>query len=164
MKVCPNCRQQYTDDDLNFCLNDGGILTKAVDDAAPTIQLNKARTTNQNWGVNAPIEPWQNQSPPQPYQNQNMMNQPWSQQQGYDQTLPIISLVLGVLSILLTCWCGGFYFGIAALITGYIGMNNANNNPTTYGGKGMAIAGLILGAVSFFGALLLVLFAILGNV
>src|ERR1044072_2159679 len=167
MKICPNCQQKYPDDDLNFCLNDGGILTKVIEDAPPTILLNKPRTTNQNWSYqepwNDPFAPWwQDAQPPAPYQDPNMMRQPWSQ--GVDQTLPIISLVLGILSVVFTCWCGGFYFGIAALITGYICMNNANNNPQTYGGKGMAIAGLILGGLTFVGALVLILFAILGNI
>lgn len=165
MKVCPNCQQRYDDDNLNFCLNDGGILTRVVDEGAPTISLNKARTTDQNWSYTDPNTAWQNQQhPPQPMQpfNQQQMNRQWTP--GRDQTLPIISLILGVLSLLLTCWCGGFYFGIAAIITGYIGMNNAKNNPDHYTGKEMAIGGLILGAVSFAIALLFVLLAILGNI
>jgi len=173
MKVCPNCQQQYTDDDLNFCLNDGGILTQlTTDDAPPTMFLNKARTTNQNWSETAdPFSPWQNQPLPPPPPNQPLQQQQnpaymqsqWSAQ-GSDQTLPTISLIMGILSILLTCWCGGFYFGIAALITGYIGMNNANNNSRIYGGRGLAIAGLILGAISLLGSLLIVIFALLGNI
>ncbi|HEY0426534.1 MAG TPA: DUF4190 domain-containing protein [Pyrinomonadaceae bacterium] len=159
---------------MNFCLNDGGILTPAQDDAAPTILLNQARTTNQNWSeTKDPFMPWQSQ----PLQQQHQQNQPFQQQQyqnqplarpqwaqGNDQTLPIISLIMGILSLLFTCWCGGFYFGVAALITGYIGFNNVNKNSQVYGGKGMAIAGLILGAVSLLVAVLFVLFAIIGNI
>jgi hypothetical protein len=172
MKVCPNCQQEYTDNDLNFCLNDGGILKQlATDDAPPTVLLNKVRTTNQNWSdTSDPFSPWQNQPlqqqpPNQPLQQQNpAFIQPQWRAQGSDQTLPTISLIMGILSVLLTCWCGGFYFGIAALITGYIGMNNVNSNPQTYGGKGLAIAGLILGAISLIGSLLIVIFALLGNI
>jgi hypothetical protein len=162
MKVCPNCQQQYPDDNLNFCLNDGGVLTKIVDDAAPTVILNKARTTDQNWSYQEPLAPWQSQPPPVQQQQQHMMNQPWKPR-GNDQTLPIISLILGVMSLLLTCWCGGFYFGIPALITGYMGMNNAKNNPTIYSGREMAIAGLILGVVSMMISLMIILVAIFGN-
>lgn len=156
MKVCPNCQQQYTDENLNFCLNDGGTLTQ-IDDAAPTVLLNQARTTNaSNWAEQDPFSPWQSQ----PLQHQQQNNPFQTQQQnmafaqpsyvrGNDQTLPIISLVLGALSMLLMCCFGGFYFGIAAIIVGFIGMNNANNNPSVYGGKGLAIAGMILGGVSF---------------
>ncbi|MET0751896.1 MAG: hypothetical protein ABWZ66_00915, partial [Pyrinomonadaceae bacterium] len=122
MKVCPNCQQQYTDENLNFCLNDGGTLTQ-IDDAAPTVLLNQARTTNaSNWAEQDPFSPWQSQ----PLQHQQQNNPFQTQQQnmqfaqpayarGNDQTLPTISLVLGILSLLLVCCFGGFYFGIAAL-------------------------------------------------
>jgi hypothetical protein len=155
MKICPNCQQQYPDENLNFCLNDGGALTN-IDEAAPTVLLNQARTTNEtNWANQDPFAPWQNQ-PLQQQQNnpfqappQNMAFAQPSYARGNDQTLPTISLVLGILSLLLICCFGGFYFGIAAVIVGFIGMNNANNNPSVYGGKGLAIAGMILGGVSF---------------
>jgi hypothetical protein len=63
---------------------------------------------------------------------------------GVNQTLPIISLVLGIVSI--CCYISPIT-GIAALITGYKGMKNANNDPTHFGGKGLAIAGMITGGV-----------------
>ena len=169
MKVCPNCQQKYTDDNLNFCLNDGGVLT-SLDDAPPTVMMNQARVTNDNWSTNQdPFAPaWQSQ-PMQPHQS-NAPFQPAGQNlpfaaanysgAGGDQTMPIVSLVLGILSLLLICCYGGFYFGLAAMIIGFIGMNNANKNPQAYGGKGLALAGLILGGVSFIGTILLVIIAI----
>jgi len=156
MKVCPNCKQNYVDDNLNFCLNDGGILEPVPDEAPPTILMSQARTTNQNWGNEKPFSPpnepfspppWQQSQPLQQQQNQPYMAPVYGQ--GQDQTLPTIALVLGILSIFLTCCYGGFYFGIAALIVGFIGMNNANNNPQAYGGKGLAIAGMIICGISF---------------
>jgi hypothetical protein len=168
MKVCPNCQQRYDDDNLNFCLNDGGVLTKVQDDAAPTVLINQVRTTDQNWSYTEPaaqpMTQWQGQPPPmqQGQQNPQLMNRQWTKHR--DQTLPILSLVLGVLSLPFTCWCGGFYFGVAALITGYIGMNNAKNNPDSYTGKEMAIAGLVLGAFSFVITVIIVLIAIAKNI
>ena len=38
---------------------------------------------------------------------------------GQDQTLPTISLILGILSIVLSCCYGGLPLGLAAAITGY---------------------------------------------
>jgi hypothetical protein len=175
MKVCPNCNQTYTDESLNFCLNDGSTLTHLkTDEPPPTILMNSARTTSPNYADqptnftnqpnfgNAPLSDWQNQSvsPNQPsYIAPQMMAT-----QGQNQTLPTISLVLGVLSLLLICCYGGFPFGIAAMITGYLGMSNANKNPSQYGGKGMAIAGLILGAGSLAFAVIMILIAIAGNI
>ena len=61
-----------------------------------------------------------------------------------NQTLPIVSLILGIISI---CCYVSPLTGIAALITGFLGMKNANRDPQNYGGKGLAIAGMILGGI-----------------
>lgn len=88
----------------------------------------------------APVAGWQSQNvgantpfaPPMVGMNQ-------------DQTLPIISLVCGIIS-LMCCWIG-FLLGPAALITGYLGKKNADDNPNRYGGSGMAMAGMITGGI-----------------
>lgn len=61
-----------------------------------------------------------------------------------NQTLPIVSLVFGVVS--LCCYISPLT-GIVALVTGYMGMKNANNDPANYGGKGLAIAGMVTGGI-----------------
>ena len=61
-----------------------------------------------------------------------------------DKTLAIVSLVCGILSLI----CCGPVTGIAALITGYMAKNNVDSNPQQYGGRGMALAGMIMGAIS----------------
>ena len=68
-----------------------------------------------------------------------------------NQTLPIVSLVFGIVS--LCCYISPLT-GIVALVTGFIGMKNANNDPQNYGGKGLAIAGMITGGVFFLLGLL----------
>ncbi len=65
---------------------------------------------------------------------------------GQNQTLPIISLVLGILS--LCCYVSPIT-GIAAIVTGFLGMKNAKNDPANYGGKTLAIVGMILGGLFF---------------
>lgn len=65
---------------------------------------------------------------------------------GLNQTLPIVSLVFGVIS--LCCYISPLT-GIVALVTGYMGMKNVNNDPAHFGGKGLAIAGMITGGVFF---------------
>ena len=157
MKVCPKCNQSYTDPGLNFCLADGELLMDTSpeaptqifnDPALPTGFMDSPRRTNPNhsaWDQPAaqPIAPWQ--SP------QNLQNNPFGSQFGIkrDQTLPIIAMVLGILSLPLVCCWGGAWLGIPAAIVGYLGMRNADSDPERYTGRGMAIAGLVMGIVSF---------------
>lgn len=46
MKICPNCQTRYTDDTLQFCLQDGTALTSADDQTSmPTIAFNSETET-----------------------------------------------------------------------------------------------------------------------
>ncbi|MBA2736504.1 MAG: DUF4190 domain-containing protein [Pyrinomonadaceae bacterium] len=164
MKVCPKCNQKYTDENLNFCLNDGEYLSNDVDDAPPTMVMDAPRITNQtNWNQYQPPR----SEPLSPRQNQpNIQNQPFGVpafNQSLDQTLPTVSLVLGILGFLLICCYGGFPLGLAAIITGYLGMKNAHNSPMQYGGRGLAIGGLVLGIVSLLSSFVFIIIAILAN-
>jgi HEAT repeat protein len=67
---------------------------------------------------------------------------------GRANTLGIASLVLGIVSIMLTCcYGGGIPFGIAALVTGLIGRRWITQDGSAQSGKGMALAGVVLGGV-----------------
>lgn len=61
-----------------------------------------------------------------------------------DNKLAVWSLVLGVLAII-PC---SILAGIPAVITGHIALNRAGKSPTEYGGKGLAVAGLVMGYLS----------------
>jgi hypothetical protein len=175
MKVCNLCQKNYTDDELNFCLDCGGTLNSVSDDSPPTVLMNSPRQTKPNWEEpktnQAPsldkTAPFGNQGmgwtpPPAPlqgWQNQGLgantpFQPPMIQMMGRDQTLPTISLVLGIISVCFACCYGfGIFLSVPALITGYIGMNNAKNNPSRYDGHGLAIAGLVTGGVGTLVAL-----------
>lgn len=64
--------------------------------------------------------------------------------------LAIASLVCGIVAILL-CACGGFVAGIPAVICGHMAMKQTapviGSNQVPMGGRGMAIAGLIMGYI-----------------
>lgn len=116
---------------------------------------------------NQPLQQAEWTPPPAPdanWQNQNIgANTPFQPPvagQGLNQTLPIISLVLGILSI---CCYVSPLTGLAALIIGYLGMKNVNTDPNQYGGKTLAIVGMALGGVFFvIGVLYYILIVILG--
>ncbi|MFN2501863.1 MAG: DUF4190 domain-containing protein [Pyrinomonadaceae bacterium] len=170
MKQCPRCRKVYDDDQLNFCLDDGELLTTSyepapgryVDDTPPTIMMTEARVTNPaNWPQNSPQS-----SPPTQWQPAGMQNQPFSGSsfvRSRDQTLPTIALILGILSIPLLCCYGGIWLGLPAAVLGFLGMRNADKDRNRYGGRGMAIGGMVLGVISFLGSILFGLIAIIAS-
>jgi hypothetical protein len=47
------------------------------------------------------------------------------------------------------CCYGGLWLGLPAAIVGYIGMRNADSDPTRYGGRGLAIGGMVAGIITF---------------
>lgn len=51
MKICPACRRIYDDDALNFCLEDGSVLTFTTPESAPTIVMNPPPRTDPSGGV-----------------------------------------------------------------------------------------------------------------
>jgi len=77
--------------------------------------------------------------------------------------LSIVSLVTGIIGFLSICaaWipvagqvCMGL-FGLASIITGFIGLGQAKRNMEK--GKGMAIAGIILGVLALIGLCLAII-------
>jgi hypothetical protein len=166
MKICPSCRQTYTDDDLNFCLTDGSFLTAVSDNEPKTVYMDQTRVTNQtNWGQQQQQQGYQ---PPTVWGNQQtiqqqQMNSPM-RIQSQNQTLPTISLVLGILGIVTICCYGGIPLGLAAVIMGVIAMNQEKNDPDKYGGRGLAIGGIITGAVGLIIGIGIIFLAIIGNI
>ncbi len=155
MKTCPACRRNYADNELNFCLNDGELLAVANNEPPPTILMDSSRATNRNWQGTPPNQSRQNQ--------QLALNQQFNlpmQMFGQNQTLPTISLVLGIIGLLGSCCYAGFPLGLIAIGCGYRGIRNINSNPQQYGGNNLAIGGLVCGIVAFlvsFGLLILII-------
>jgi hypothetical protein len=166
MKKCLKCGQSYADESLNFCLNDGEMLvsnaaawepppTQYADDTPPTLIMNQPRVTNPiDWGQSTPAQ-WQGQQSPvasnAPYTLASYGNT-------RNQTLSTISLILGVISCFMVCCAGGIWLGAPAAVIGYIAMRNADMDPNRYGGRGMAIGGLVLGIVTFLASVFLLIF------
>jgi hypothetical protein len=88
----------------------------------------------------APSPEWQNQQ----IGSNTPFQPPPAGAGGQNKTLAIISLVLGILSV--CCYISPLT-GIAALITGFLALKNIKADPNTYGGRGLAIAGMITGGV-----------------
>lgn len=118
----------------------------------------------------APVADWT--PPPAPdaaWQNQEIgQNTPFQPPavgiDGESKGLAIGALICGVLSCL--C-CLSVLTGPAGMIMGFIAKKNADENPQQYGGRGMAVAGMITGAIGFvLGVVLIVMqifFGVLSN-
>jgi len=103
----------------------------------------------------APVSEWQNQN-----LGANQPFQPSGASVGQNQTLAIVSLVCGILSIF--C-CGWVVPGIAAVVLGYIAKNKADQNPNEYGGRGLALGGMITGGISIIlGIIVIILYLFTG--
>lgn len=179
MKQCLKCHRTYSEDNLNFCLEDGELLVaypvapdftrppdppRFADDAPPRVIVDQARATNPtNWPDppprSSPPAPWQAQAANLP-QGQFMPLSP-------NQTLAITSLSLGVASITVGWCCStGLLLSPAALITGFIALSQIKKDPRSYGGRGLAIGGIVTGVVYISVLLLIVVIygiAIIGS-
>lgn len=170
MKRCPRCNRVYSEDDLNFCLDDGELLQQYSDEQPtrplnqgeppPTVVLDPTRVTNPiGWdagqNVGGPVAQWQGNQPggyPQTqFTGYPMMRSP-------SQTLAVVSLVLGSCSLVLG-WCcsNGLLTGPAAIIVGIIALVQIKNHPHLYGGKGLAYGGIATGGVFLLFYLLFIL-------
>jgi hypothetical protein len=99
----------------------------------------------------APDQSWQNQEIGQ----NTPMQPPPAGVAGENKTLALVSLVLGILSILPCC---GFLAGIPAVIVGFMAKSKAENLPQEYGGRGLALGGIITG---IFGTILSIILGII---
>lgn len=170
MKQCPRCNKTYGDDTLNFCLDDGELLTMQQPspggyiEEPPTMVLDGARVTDpiNNWGqqpqVAQPLAQWQQQRPvAQQFGDYAVTRRP-------DQTLATVAMILGIISIAVSCCYGGIWLGIPAAIVGFIALSKVNGDSEKYGGRNMAIAGIVLGGISFLITILIIIAAIAGNI
>ncbi len=165
MKVCPKCNQSYRHEDLNFCLSDGEpLLETETHDAPPTIMMDSARITNEgSWGTGYdPAAAPQTLQNPQNLQIYQPAGNP-AMAAGQDKTLPTVSLVLGISSLLLMCCYLGLPLGAGALITGFIGISKANGDPQMFGGKEIAIIGMVLGGIGLALTIILFILGMLGQ-
>ncbi len=61
--------------------------------------------------------------------------------------LAVAALVTGILGLLGNCFCFGGLLSPVAIVVGWIGKNRADRSDGRVGGRGMAVAGIVLGIV-----------------
>lgn len=121
MKICPTCRKTYNDDGLNFCLDDGSVLTLAADKLPETVMMNQPRFTDPS--------PSNQQGVQSSFGNQGQ----YSMQPAKKSSKAWI-WVLGILGVLVLV-CGGgfaaFFVYVASLDTNT--NTNGSSSPTPRG-------------------------------
>ena len=98
---------------------------------------------------------WTPPTPASSFQNQpggKNMQSPPPAAAGQNKTLAIVSLVCGILGI--TLCCGTFLPSIIGLILGFMARGKANSDPVHFGGAGLALGGLITGALGLIGGVI----------
>ncbi len=111
MKICPTCRRTYADDGLNFCLEDGSVLTFAPADGAPTVVMEHPRTTDPTPSA------WQPQNPPaQSMQPKKRSSKAWV-------------WVVGIFAVLILV-CGGGFVGFFLYFASGTNSNSVANKGT----------------------------------
>ncbi|CAN5387128.1 hypothetical protein BH10ACI1_BH10ACI1_13480 [soil metagenome] len=116
----------------------------------------------QSPGFNQPAQQSDWNPPPAPgagWQDQglgaNTPFQPPISGVGQDQTMAVVSLICGIAGLVLCALAGP-----VGLITGFMARKKAMENPSQYGGAGMAMAGMITGGIATLLLLLVLLYVI----
>ena len=122
---------------------------------APAFNPPPAASQNDWSAPPPPVAGWENQ---QIGQN-TPFNPPVAGAEGENKTLAIIALVCGILSCL--C-CFSVLTGPAAIVMGFIAKGNVDKNPSVYGGRGLALGGMISGAIGTLIGIAVIALQVLG--
>lgn len=165
MKHCPKCYQEFTEEWLAFCTQDGTPLVEAVSTPPPPSTA---------WPTSAPsISPSEQPTmhlplggspPPAAYSAPSSLQSGWqpppvpAQASAPQQNLAVLSLILGIATMTVG-WCCyfGVFTGPIAIVLGIFALVQIKNNPTQYTGKNSAIAGIVTGGLYFVFLALIVL-------
>jgi len=169
MKRCPTCNQQFTDEWLTFCTQDGTSLvemTVSPDEPPATVVYPSVppsvspleQPTMDYPGAYKPPAVQMAPQPQQPLQGGWNPPPPPAYASQPQQSMAVLSLVLAIASIPLSFCC---YIGLLtspiAVGLGIFSLIKIKQDPSKWGGKGMAIAGVIIGALNLVLAALVVL-------
>jgi hypothetical protein len=168
MKRCPRCNQEFTDEWLTFCTQDGTSLVDvevSPTDPPPTLlrpPMPPSVSPTEQPTLDMPgryVPPPVQYIPPPPVGSGWMPPPPPPYPTQPQTGMAVTSMVLGIASMTLGFCC---YFGIltapVALGLGIVSLVQIKNNPTRNGGKGMAISGIIMGGLYFLILALIMVF------
>ena len=163
MKYCPQCNRQYSEAWLTFCTDDGSLLREDLSPPADPNWDPRIRETK----FDDPSEKATQWLPPQerpvaggwvaPDERAPMANRPWQPPpppasmpvnvNAQPHPMAIASLICGIIAVVFGLICTFPLPGLLAVIFGFVATTQLRHTPQRPG-KGMAIAGIIMGAVN----------------
>lgn len=166
MRRCPKCNQEFADEWLTFCTQDGTSLidvpvsttepppTLYSQAMPPSVSPTEQPTLDMPGKYSAPVS----YQPPAPLQAGWTPPPPPAFPTKPQQSLAVASFVLGMVSITVG-WCCSFGVLTApiALILGIVALVQIKGDPARNGGKGFAIGGIVTGGLYFVVIALIIL-------
>jgi len=166
MKRCPTCNQTFEEGWLSFCTADGTTL---IEDSAsrseppPTIMATAPPSLpnpNQQANWNTPSGGFGSGQFPAPQPSQPVWQPPPPPPYvaGKQQGLAVASMICGIFTVTIG-WCCylGVITGPVAIGMGIYSLVQIKNYPDKFGGKPLAITGIVTAAVYFLGLALFIL-------
>ncbi len=120
MKSCPTCRKTYADDGLNFCLEDGSVLTLIASVPPDTVIMNQPRSTEQNTSLRG--------AAPAHSTFGDQSGSPVSPKKSSSKAWVWVLLILGFLLLA----CGGGFVGLVVYLASIDPKGN-NSSPPVVG-------------------------------
>lgn len=166
MKRCPTCNQTFEERWLSFCTADGTTLideSPSSSEPPATIMAPApppVSNPNQQANWNTPSGGFGSGQFPTPQSSQPAWQPPPPPPfaAGKQQGLAVASLICGIFTVTIG-WCCylGVITGPVALGLGIYSLVQIKNDPDKFGGKPLALTGIITSAVYFLGLALFIL-------
>lgn len=135
MKICPKCGAACEDEDI-FC----GSCGYQLKESESTGYGAKSETESSGYG---------DQSKNENVSNVNSEGTAEAAQEPKNNVFAVVSLVLGIVSIVTICCCGfGFLPAVAAIVFGCISRGAIRESNGRQTGLGLSTAGLVLGIIT----------------
>jgi len=176
MKYCPQCNRQYPDAWITFCTDDGALLQDELSPSGdpnwdPRIRGPQTDVASEQQTQWLPRDPPTARAWIAPDERAPMADRPWQPPpapprpnvQGQPQGLAVAAFVAGIISLTFGWFCMFPIPGIVAVILGLVALAQINKAPNS-SGRGLAIAGVIMGGINLAFLLLWILWFILAMV
>jgi hypothetical protein len=176
MKYCPQCNRQYPDAWITFCTDDGALLREELTPPHDPNWDPRIRRPQTDVASEQATQ-WLPRDPPAagawiaPDERAPMAERPWQPPpppprptvQRQQSGLAVASFVAGIVGLTFGWFCMFPVAGLMAVILALVALGQLRNSPNL-SGRGLAIAGLIMGGINLSFLLLWIIWFVLSLV